>query len=141
LAELYWKAHFGFRRHGWRLTPAQHRELHSEFNPRELAALIENGIDPVEEILTRTVRVLGAPTSKPLQKLLPHWRSVESTLNARLVLATALLGPAGCATIFGPLLPYSVEDAVIYPCWLEGWIDGKALKARFGQPDLLLVNA
>src|SRR5438552_12572731 len=81
LEELYWKGpHFGFGRHGWQLTAAQHRTLHSEFTSTVLAGLVEKGIDPIEQILTRTARLFGAPSGKYLQHLLDHWRGVETTL-------------------------------------------------------------
>jgi hypothetical protein len=137
--ELYWKSHFGFKRRRWRFTPRRHRELHSKLRPRKLAGLVEDGRDLIEAIFAE-VGTMFALNKAAVTAAFHGWRRIETALNARLVLAVALLGPARCATVFARMLGRPIHGGRLYPARLGPWRNGKAVKLHFGQPDLLLAN-
>ena len=99
------------------------------------ASVMRDGKDPIEYVLAAVGRLSDSPLVS-----IERWRRSETTLNARLVLACSIAGPARCGSLFSPLLPDGWRAKPFHPARLDGWLDGKRTDRSFGQPDLLLVN-
>lgn len=134
LDELYWKSSH-FKGLGTRFGQDEHRDLHSSLGRQTLRELMGDAKDPIEHVLAEVCRLCDSPLAS-----IERWRLSEATLNARLVVACSIAGPATCGALFSALLPESWDANPLHPARLDGWLGGQRTDRSFGQPDLLLIS-
>lgn len=120
LEELFWKSSH-FRGLGTAFGKDQYLKVEGALSPRVIGKMVAAGKDPVDEILRRVAEV--AQCTEP-ERTIHTWSLVETTLNARLSLAMAALGPAAAARLFAEHVLWPLFDGRLHLAELRGWLEG-----------------